>query len=228
MAAMTYVEEFEDGPGGWAGHQKALEIENGVAISRSPWWVDPNHAPPGGGYLHLLFALWMDAGLAESNRPIAGDSRFVSGGFPTDFTNARLSVRIRGEVETRGAKLLLLAQAQVGKIRVNSVLTAQPIDVTPDWSEQTITLAPDDDQWLCIGSRHDLTHHYGYGEIADVVKDLNLDIIMVFHGLDMVPAGPIDGDPDILRAGEDYEADYSRLPEGYVMLDRVSIEFAGR
>ena len=85
MATMTYVEDFDDGPGGWAGHQKALEIENGVAISRSPWWVDPNHAPPGGGYLHLLFAQWMNPERAESNRPIAGDNRFI--GCPVVLTD---------------------------------------------------------------------------------------------------------------------------------------------
>ena len=146
MTPRSYVEDFENGPGGWATHREALQIRDGVAVSRSPWWVDPNHAPPGGGYLHLLYALWTTAESAQSHKGIAGDNRFVGGGFPTDFTNARMTVRIKGELEAKGANLVLLAQAQVGEIKVNSVLTGQPIAVEPDWSEQTITLVPDDDQ----------------------------------------------------------------------------------
>ena len=227
MPTRTYVEDFDDGPGGWATHQDSLDIQDGVAISRSPWWVDPNHAPPGGGYLHLLYVLWTTAEYAVNDRGNAGPNRFVADGFPTDFTNARMTVRIKGELEARGTNLVLLAQAQVGKIRVNSVLTGQPITVTPDWSEQTITLAPDPDQWLCIGTRHDRTDTYGYGEIADVLRDLNVDIILVLHPLDVVPAGQIDGAPHVLSAGRDYAVDQSRLPEGHVMLDQVRIEFPG-
>ena len=226
MSKKVYVEDFNEGPGGWGGHQKPLEINRGAVTSRSPWWVDPNHAPPGGGYLHLLYVLWTTKTLADNNIDIAGVNRFVNGRFPTDFRNANLSVRIRGKLDSKGAKLRLLAQAQVGDVRVNSVLVSQSIDVTPEWSDQTIYLQPDDEQWLCIGSRHDMTDQYGYGSIVDVLKDLNLDIILVLHGLDVVPVRPFDGDPDIMRVGRDYEVDYSRLPKGYVMLDQVRIEFA--
>ena len=54
----TYVETFDDGPGGWYGGRKfALPVWDGVAYCYSPWWVDANHAPPGAGYLHML--LWV-------------------------------------------------------------------------------------------------------------------------------------------------------------------------
>ena len=59
MAGRTYVETFDDGPGGWVGWSHGLtSLETGpsLVVSRSPWWIDANHAPPGGGYLHLLFA----------------------------------------------------------------------------------------------------------------------------------------------------------------------------
>ena len=226
MSMKVYVEDFRDGSSGWAGHQKALEIDKGFAISRSPWWVDPNHAYPGGGYLHLLYVLWTTDTLAENNIDIAGVNRFVKGGFPTDFRNASVSVRIKGELYSKGAKLRLLAQSQVGDRRINSVLVSQSIEVNSEWSDQTIHLPPDDSQWLCIGSRHDMTDQYGYGPIEDVLKDLNLDIILVLHGLDVTPIRPVDGDPDIMRAGVDYEVDYSRLPSGYVMVDEIRIEFA--
>ena len=61
MTARIYVENFEDGPGGWLGWDargpRRLEFVEGAVLSQGPWWVDSNHAPPGGGYLHLLYCL---------------------------------------------------------------------------------------------------------------------------------------------------------------------------
>ena len=225
---MTYVETFEDGAGGWVGWSHgltALETRSGVVVSRSPWWIDANHAPPGGGYLHLLFALYPTR--PHMPPPVGEVNRFVEGGFPSDFTNARMTLRLRGELDTKGTNLVLLAQARVGDRALNHVLTAQPFEVTPDWTEQTIALAPDPEQWLCLGSRHDRMDSYGWGDIADVLRDINGDIILVLHPVDVAPAGPIDHDQHYLSAGRDYEADASRLPSGYVELDEVRIEFAG-
>ncbi len=227
-----YVETFESGAGGWIGwHSNArgaqpLAIENGAAVSRGPWWIDYNHAPPGGGYLHLLFALPTRLN-AEQYEPIGGPNRFVRGGFPTDFANAKLTARLRGELEPQGAKLALLAQTKVGDIFVNYVLMGQPFAVTKAWSEQTITLTPHPEQWTCLGVRHDRTDFYGWGAIADVLRDLNNNIIFVLYPLDVVPAEPVEGDPHRLKAGEDYKVDRSRLPQGYVMLDQVQIAFSG-
>ena len=108
---------------------------------------------------------------------------------------------------------------------LNHVLTAQPFEVTPDWTEQTITLPPDNEQWLCLGSRHDRMETYGWGDVADVLRDVNADIILVLHPVDVAPAAPIDHDQHYLYAGRDYEADASRLPSGYVELDEVRVEF---
>jgi hypothetical protein len=139
-----------------------------------------------------------------------------------------VTARLKGKLDARGAQLVLLAQSRVGCININYVLTGQPFAVTEDWSEQTITLDPDPEQWKCMGSRHDRTDFYGWGDIADVLRDLDDDIILVLHPLDVVPAEPIDGNPHRLKAGEDYKVDRSRLPAGYVMLDEVRIEFPGR
>ncbi len=223
---MTYVETFDDGPGGWVGWDRgltALETGPGTVVSRSPWWIDANHAPPGGGYLHLLFALYPTQ--LNMPLPVGEVNRFVEGGFPSDFTNARMTLRLRGDLDTKGTSLVLLAQARVGDRALNHVLTAQPFEVTPNWSEQTITLVPDDAQWLCLGSRHDRLDTYGWGDIADVLKDINADIILVLHPVDAAPAAPIEHDQHYLYAGRDYEADTSRLPSGYVEIDEVRIEF---
>ena len=151
MPGQTYIETFDDGPGGWLGWEsiavgpKRLEIEDGAILSRSPWWIDYNHAPPGGGYLHLPFYLQTNSlyGDFRQDRELGGRNRFVEGGFPGDFTNAKMTLRLKGEMELRGDDLLLLVQAKVGDIHVNQVLTKQPFKVTSDWSEQTIILAPD-------------------------------------------------------------------------------------
>ena len=41
-----------------------------------------------------------------------------------------------------------------------------------------------------------------------------------------VPEEPVEGDPHRLKAGEDYRVERSRLPQGYVMLDQVRIDFS--
>ena len=63
MRRTEYFEDFDATPGGWLGWMgggggaRRLELRDSVAIVRSPWGVDFNHAPPGAGYLHLLYAL---------------------------------------------------------------------------------------------------------------------------------------------------------------------------
>jgi hypothetical protein len=65
-----------------------LEIIDGAAASFSPWWVDYNHAPPGAGYLHLVFTLCSRGPFGEALKEMGEDNRFVAGGFPTNFTDA--------------------------------------------------------------------------------------------------------------------------------------------
>ena len=231
MAGRVYVEDFSNGPGGWLGWDgvKRLEIADGVAISRSPWWIDYNHPPPEGGYLHLLYVLHTQWGpdFPTEYKKFGGANCFVEGGFPRDFANAKVTARLKGQLDTRGAKLRFHVQTDIEGTRVNMVLVAQPFEVTPEWSEQTITLVPDPAQWQDLYARHDRRDFYGRGKhIADVLQDVNCDIILVLFPLDVVPAEPIDADPHFLQAGEDYAADRSRLPEGYVMMDEVRIEFA--
>jgi hypothetical protein len=230
-----YVESFEAGPGGWCGWTnniegpKALEVRDGSAISRSPWWIDYNHAPPGAGYLHILFALNTAGGDSYSELYLerAGLNRFVEQGFPTDFTGAKLTFRLRGELESRGAKLVLLVQGSVGNITSGWVLMGQPLNVTPDWGEQTIVAAPHPQLWSCLGARHDRTRTYGKLELATVLRDVNANIVLILFPLTVTPMGPLNGDPHKLRAGKDYPVWQSRLPEGYVMLDEIRIEFNG-
>ena len=226
MYDKVYVEDFDEGPGGWEEWPNPLVVKDSYAITSSPWWVDFNHAPPGGGYLHLLYCLYTNLEDAKKRESVAGKNRFTAGNFPFNWINASITVRIKGDMKMRDTELVLLAQSSVGSHRQNHVLSGQPIKVTKDWTEQTLTLVPDQSQWTSLGSRHDRMDFYGHGNIEDVLKDLNGDIIFVLHPLKIVPKQKIENDIHILRAGRDYDVDENYLPEGYVMLDKISIEFS--
>ena len=113
----------------------------------------------------------------------------------------------------------------MGHSAVNFVLSSQYFAVTRDWSEQTITLAPDPAQWLCLGARHDLTDVYGWGEIESVLRDVNIDIILLLHPLRIVPLTPQPDGPHSQRAELDYEVDRRHLPLGEIRVSEVHIDF---
>ncbi len=233
MSIATYREAFDDGPGGWIAwlgpNQPApAVIEDGALISRSPWGIDSNHAPPGGGYLHLLFILHTAPQANPGLRygPLMEGNRFIEGGHQRDFRNARVTLRLKGDVDLKEAELRLHAQSRVGDKAINFVLASQPFVVTPDWTEQTITLVPDPEQWLCLDARHDLTDVYGWGGIEEVLRDVNIDIILLLHPLQIVPLSPQPEGPHFQRAGVAYDVDGAYLPSGEVRLGEVQIEFS--
>jgi hypothetical protein len=113
----------------------------------------------------------------------------------------------------------------VGHSAVNFVLSSLYFAVTPDWSKQTITLAADPAQWLCLGARHDLTDVYGWGEIESVLRDVNIDIILLLHPLQIVPLQPQPDGPHFRRAELDYEVNRTYLPSGEIRLGEVQIDF---
>lgn len=228
---VTYVEDFDAGPGGWMrvvdNHSPvaALPIRDGVARCQGPWWVDYNHAPPGGGYLQLLMCLVTRGAAGEQTREAAGENRFVTGDYPTDFTNARMTLRLRGELEAAGTRLSLLLQGSVDGIISGWVLTGQTFAVTPDWSEQSVVCMPDQSKWISLASRHDRTDTYGEKPFRSILGNVNVNIHLVMFPVTPRPMGRIDGDPHLLRAGRDYPIWPSSIAQGYVEVDRISIEF---
>lgn len=232
MTQTIYRETFDHGPGGWMGFidnyhgSKPLEIKDGAAISYSPWWIDYNHAPPSGaGYLSLLYGLLTRGPLSERMKEDGGANRFVEGGFPTNFTNAKVTLRLRGELELRGAQLCYLVQGTHQGKCSGWVLTGQPIRVTKDWSEQTLQLRPDPKQWTCLGTRPDRADMYGTIPLEIILGNVNTNFYLILFPVTAVPMGEIKGDPNVLRPGRDYRVWQSKLPEGYVMLDTFQIEF---
>lgn len=228
---MEYIETFDDGPGGWYGWisnaagPARLEVVDSCAVSRSPWWIDYNHAPPGGGYMHLLYMLNTGGKPGEHQRETEGPNRFLQGGFPTDFVDARFTVRLRGEVETKGARLSLLCQGARDGLICGWLLDGQSFDITPDFSQQSVDLSLDPARWKCMGARHDRQGYYGQLPLETILTDVNVDILLVLHPLEIEPMGPLGGDPHLLRPEKDYPVWRSRLPEGFVHLDEVRIQF---
>jgi len=227
-----YIETFDNGPGGWmgwisnAGGPKPLLLKDSAVMSSSPWWIDYNHAPPGAGYLHMLAVLLTKGPYGEAYMEAGGPNGFLKGGFTRDFTSARLTFRVKGELEGNGANLSLLVQATVGGVTSAWILSGQPIPVTSDWTSTTITTSPDPKQWTSMGARHDRADMYGHVDLARVLADVNCDIMLVMFPLNVVPMGPIQGDPHRLRPERDYPVWRSRLPEGYVLVDEVQVQFA--
>ncbi|MFN7922258.1 MAG: hypothetical protein U0Q16_19295 [Bryobacteraceae bacterium] len=229
---MTYKEGFDDGPGGWHGWidnfqgPGRLLVRDGSAISHSPWWIDYNHAPPGAGYLHMLFCLPTKAStLGEAVMDAGGRNRFIDSGCGTDFTDARITIRSRGELDARGASMVLLCQAGVDGVVSGWALTSQPLHVTSGWSEQTLHLRPDPAQWTALGSRHDRTAMYGVRDLGKVLRDVNSNIMLILFPLDVAAMLPV-ARPHEVRAGRDYPVWQRRLPDGYVLLDEIRIDFA--
>ena len=228
----TYTETFDDGPAGWCGCEdnvrgpRRLEWAPGTLTSRSPWWVDYNHAPPGAGYLNILYGSNTRGALDERTLDAGGRSSLIDGGFPTDYRGARVTLRLRGELETRGSQLVFLGQGRCDGLTSGWVCTGRPFPVTADWSEPTVTLDPDPALWRCLGTRHGRGETYGERPLERILGDVNLNILLILFPLIVDPMGPIDGDPHLLRPGRDYPIWRSRLPEGYVVLDTLRIEFA--
>jgi hypothetical protein len=227
----TYRETFDHGPGGWYGWvnntegMKPLPWKKGRMITRSPWWIDYNHAPPGAGYLHMLFCLSTRGPFGEQMKEMSGKNRFVDGGYPRDFRGARMTIRVRGELETRGTEMMLLVQAKIGDIVSSWLLTGRPFKVGKQWKQQSVVLPVDPKYWTPLGARHDRLDYYNVLPLEEVLRDVNANFLFVLFPLDIRPMGPLAGHPHRLRPGRDYPVWTSRLPEGYIELDTFELKF---
>ena len=71
--------------------------------------------------------------------------------------------------------------------------------------------------------RHD-RKSYGCSSIAEVLCDVNVDIIFVLFPLNVVPIEDIP-DKHKLRAGVDYHVEQKFLPKGLIMFDWVKLKY---
>ena len=177
--------------------------------------------------MHMVFTLATSGPQGEVYTEVGGPSRFTTDTFPTNFKDASLSIRCRGELVSHESQLVVLIQGSVDGITSGWLLTGSPFDVSKGWTEQTVTLAPDPSLWTPMGVRHDRGDMYGIKPLDEVLSNVDINIMLVLFPLDVAPMGPIDGDPHLLRPERDYPVWRHRLPEGYVTLDSVEISFDG-
>jgi hypothetical protein len=234
MSSAGYEEKFDHGPGGWVRvvdnvqPPAALPVHDGAIWSYGPWWVDYNHAPPGAGYLQLLMCLHTKAPFGETLKEVGGENRFVTGHHSRDLTNAIVRVRIKGEIEAAGTSVCVLIQgSQDGKV-TGWIHTGKTFEVTPDYTEQSVHLVPDESQWTCLGARQGREDFYGQTPLHRILSDVNVNLYLLLFPVKPRPMGPIHGDPHLLRAGKDYPVWPSSVAQGYVAIEQIEIDFRAR
>ena len=231
MSKAIYRETFDNGPAGWwgwGGNHLGLQTiphRDSYLETVSPWWIDYNHAPPGAGYLHMLFCLSTKGPLGEQIQETAGPNRFIQGGFSRNLENAEIRLRIRGEMKMRGANVVLLVQSGIDGVTVPWALASQTIAVVPQWREQSLFLRPNADEWTCLKGRHDRQDYYAERPLEACLRDVNCNLMLIFFPLDIQPMGDPGGDPHLLRPERDYPVWRSALPEGRLQLDTFEIHY---
>ncbi|MBV7336528.1 hypothetical protein KFU94_51520, partial [Chloroflexi bacterium TSY] len=128
MGSIVYRETFASGPGGWMtwlgpNQPAAPEIIDNALISCSPWGIDSNHAHPGGGYLHLpVHPVHSASAQSGSSLWTSDDRKSLHRQWLLDrLANVRLTARLKGEANLRGAKLVLHCQSRIGDKAINFV-----------------------------------------------------------------------------------------------------------
>jgi hypothetical protein len=174
----------------------------------------------------MLYCLNTSGPQGEAVKDAGGSNRFIAGTFPIDFTGARVTTRSRGELRAQGAKVSVLLQGVVDGICSGWVQTADTFPVAEEWAEQTVTLDPNPAGWTALGSRHNRTDMYGVKPLEKVLGGATVNIMLHLFPIEVVPMGPIDEDMHILRPKREYPVWRHKLPEGYVTLDEVRIEFS--
>ena len=169
--------------------------------------------------MHMLFVYYLTAGPIRESDSEAGGGRqafhtnqLVKQGFPSDFTDAVLTFRLRGELEMNSchsAALYFQIWGTADGVSSGWTLTGQPITVSDEWTDVKVRCVPDEAQWTPMGGRHDRSAPplpypatYGIKPLASVLAGPLQDIMLVLYPLDGVaPMGalPPNADPHELR-----------------------------
>ena len=62
--------------------------------------------------------------------------------------------------------------------------------------------------------------------LEQVLAKVDVNLLLIMFPFTIDPMGTIEGDPHELRPERDYPVWRSRLPEGYVIVDDVTLRFA--
>ncbi|HEV8444783.1 MAG TPA: hypothetical protein VGQ27_14965 [Steroidobacteraceae bacterium] len=212
---VLYRHDFADGSGGWRTVHTLVSpdqlpvdssncfiswlglyactldvpVEGGRSVLQSPWWLDPNHAKPGGyGHLNLLTWVYLNGMPGSSTE-----------GMPSiDLRDVTLRVSMRAQAfNPAGGRLVFWFQTKMPDGRfANFAYTSSPLDAVlpPDGSELSqfnIKLVADPAAWTCLGAAVDRSDFYGCMDVVNAMSavkdDFGFIIIPVSDSPD--PAG---------------------------------------
>jgi hypothetical protein len=194
----------------WRADIKPLDLlrepdGNGYGVSKSPWWVDPNHIAPGAGYLNLVAISYYEGFFGYDAEVMS-----LVSGKPLDLRNATVKVRWRAPTLAIGpdSKLVFWFQTRAfdpfyeDQRFVNYALTGHPLvpksgDET--WLETEFTLTSDAGIWTCLGSSDTRTDTYGCAgsvdeALATFEADLGFVILSPDEGSAMSSTGAVEFD----------------------------------
>jgi len=204
-----YAHNFSNGSGGWNTAQTLLlpedvpadvhecwtswlgklactmdvPVADDLMMLQSPWWLDPNHAPPGAGYLSLLTWIYLDAGPGTSTEHLK----------EIDLRGAtlRLAIRIHN-LDLKGGQLVFWFQTAMPDGRsVNYVYTGMPLSsrlIHPDELNLIeVELSSDAAVWTCLGSAEDRTDTYGCIPLAEAISRVDYDFGLIIFPVDASP-----------------------------------------
>lgn len=143
-------------------------IIGGECVLSSPWWLDPNHAPPGAGYLNLLLYNYIDTIFPGNKAGI-------------DLTGKTLYLELRSKsLELKQSKLLFWFQTKASNGKhINFAFTAAPIILDQNRTIVKLKLTNKPADWTCLGSSIDRANTYDCVSIAEAITNVNLDFGLV-------------------------------------------------
>lgn len=178
---------------------------NGYAISSAPWWVDPNHGPPGAGFLNLIAIAYYDGWSG-----IDAEVRAPSEGRPLDLRN--MAIRLRWRAPTLSiapeSKLVFWFQTRAidpthgNATYVNYAFTGSPLQAMPGnpaWQETEIRLRSRPELWTCLGSSLARADTYGCARnideaLSNFEADLGFVILSPDEGSALSSTGAVEFD----------------------------------
>ena len=153
-------------------------------VLESPWWLDPNHAPPGAGYLGLVTWTYLDGGPDETTFGVPA----------LDLRDVTLRVALRAEnLDLKGSHLNFWFQTTMPDGRfANFVYQRAPIERHlpangSDLELVEITLSGDPDAWTCLSTAPDRADFYGCMDVREAMSAVDNDFGFILF--------PVSGSP---------------------------------
>lgn len=225
----VYVAEFAAGPAGWQTVQTLLPVGQvppdalecwtswlelqacivpapvraGALFLQSPWWLDENHAPPGGAG-HLSLVAWVYVRDIESRAPPA----------QLDLRGARLKAQMRAaQLDLKEGQMVFWFQTSMpGGRFANFAYTGVPLHLQllePDeFNVIDIELTADPALWTCLGAHESRVDTYGCMPLEEALGCVDIAFGMIVFPVgaspqpELQPSGTIElGSFELWRRG---------------------------